>query len=273
MHEHGAYTLMLDYYYADEKPLPLDKDELYTMLRAMAPKDRKAVDKILGIYFVAESDGYHQKRVDHEISVSLKARDNGKEGGRPRTGLVTGKITEMKTETVTGMAPGSGHPPTSNLQPPTTQPPAVIRQPPPKTLPPGSAKSADATAAETENFGGKLENKAVWAAYGFAYKARYGVDPVPNAKSNALVAQLSKRLPSSEAPAVASFYVRHNKALYVSSKHCLDLLVRDCEGLRTEWITGRTVTETEARQVDRKQNNLGIAEQLIAESRQSNASK
>lgn len=126
MLEHGAYTLMLDYYYADERPLPLDKDELYLMVRAMRPDDRRAVDKILATFFKREPDGYHQKRVDHEISVSKQARANGKGGGRPptgvqtetETGLVTGSETGEVTETITG----SGHPPSTNLQPLPTNP-------------------------------------------------------------------------------------------------------------------------------------------------------
>jgi uncharacterized protein YdaU (DUF1376 family) len=142
--EHGAYTLMLDYYYADESPLPAEKDELYLMVRAMTPADRKAVDKILRLYFTLEPDGYHQKRADHEIDVSKKARANGKGGGRPPSGSQTGTVTgsqtgnetgpgtknETETETgsITGEGGGSVHPPTtnhlaSNHQPPNLQPP------------------------------------------------------------------------------------------------------------------------------------------------------
>jgi len=133
MIEHGAYNLLLDYYYADEQPLPLDHDELYMMVRAMRPDDRRAIDKVLGIFFKAMPDGYHQKRVDHEIEVSKKARSNGKQGGRPPTGSrsgmepddkpldLTGSGTGNETEHITG----SGHPPTTNHQPPTfnLQPP------------------------------------------------------------------------------------------------------------------------------------------------------
>lgn len=125
--EHGAYSQMLAYYYAEEAPLPLDKVEIYTMVRAMTPADRKAVDKLLRNYFKAELDGYHNARADHEIAVSRKARDNGARGGRPQTGsetgLVTGSVTGAQTGLVTGQGGGSGHPPTTNHQPPAFQPP------------------------------------------------------------------------------------------------------------------------------------------------------
>lgn len=138
--EHGAYSLMLGYYYADEKPLPADKQEIYTMTRAMTPADRKAIDKILERYFRLEGDGYHNARADHEIEVSKKARDNGGKGGRPVTGKQTGsrtgsetgsgteKITGEQTGDITGGVAGLVHPPTTNLQPPTTSP-----QPPEKS--------------------------------------------------------------------------------------------------------------------------------------------
>lgn len=131
MLEHGAYCLMLDYYYSEEQPLPLDLNEIYTMVRAMTPADRKAVDKVLGKYFEQQDDGYHNNRADKEIEVSQKARTNGKGGGRPpksgtgtetglTTGSGTGQQTGTETEDVTGEGGGLVHPPTTNHQPPTT---------------------------------------------------------------------------------------------------------------------------------------------------------
>lgn len=130
--DHGAYNLLLDYYYADERPLPSDRNELYLMVRAMTPADRKSVDKILGLYFTLDDDGFHQKRVDHEIEVSKKARDNGKKHTGSTTGSVTGLITDKATGEITGLSTkvptGSVHPPTTNHQPPPSN-----RQPPEKS--------------------------------------------------------------------------------------------------------------------------------------------
>lgn len=142
MLEHGAYNLLLDYYYADERALPADLDELYLMVRAMTPADRKAVDKVLRLYFVLKPDGYHNGRADHEIRVSQTARGNGGKGGRKpvdnETGSGTGSVTGLGTGSQTGTGTGkvteevggSGHPPTTNHQPPTAnrQPPATSRQ-------------------------------------------------------------------------------------------------------------------------------------------------
>ena len=134
--------------------------------------------------------------------------------------------------------------------------------------PTASAKTADTAAVERKRRTDEpLPTHATWSTYAYAYGARYAVQPVRNAKINSQIVQLVKRLGADEAPAVAAFYVRHNNALYVRANHCVDLLLRDCEGLHTQWANGRTVTDTEARQTDRKQNNLGIAERLIAKER------
>ena len=137
MLEHGAYSLLLDYYYSEEQPLPSDLNEIYVMVRAMTPADRKAVEKVLAKYFFLEDDGYHNKRADHEIAVSLKARNNGGKGGRPartetgtQTGIETGQETETQTTDTTGEGGGSVHPPTTNHQPPS---PSL--HPPEKTPP------------------------------------------------------------------------------------------------------------------------------------------
>ena len=107
----------------------------------------------------------------------------------------------------------------------------------------------------------------VWKAYDEAYQQRYGVPPVRNAKVNGMMARFVERVGAEEAPGIAGFYVGHSKGLYVSSRHCVDLLLRDAEGLRTEWATGRKLTDTEARQVDRTAATGNQVERLLAERR------
>lgn len=141
--DHGVYGLMLDYYYAEEKPLPLDLDEIHAICKAIKPDDRKSVDKVLRMYFTRQPDGYHNQRADKEIGTSQQARTNGKgHTGKatgsptgPITGGPTGEETEEPTDEVTGKATGSptkkgggsGHPPTTNHQPPASslQPPTT----------------------------------------------------------------------------------------------------------------------------------------------------
>lgn len=90
-----------------------------------------------------------------------------------------------------------------------------------------------------------------WEKYSGSYERRYGVMPVRNAKVNAQLVQLVKRL-GDEAPHVAEYYVGHPGALYTSAAHCTDLLVRDAEKLRTEWATQRRVTQQAAQAADKR---------------------
>src|SRR5678815_1981294 len=127
-----------DSYYAEERAIPLELEEVWRMVRAIEPEERRAVQKVLDSFFSNGEDGWHQKRVDHEIEVSQTARDNGGKGGRPRTGNGTGIETGHETGLVTGIetgstpgngtgeAPGMRHPPSSNHQPKNMQPPEGV---------------------------------------------------------------------------------------------------------------------------------------------------
>ena len=85
--EHGAYSLLLDQYYATERPLPTGK-ALYRLLRADTAAERKAVDNVLKQFFEQEGGGWIQSRAKAEIEKAEKRREtnrkNGTRGGRPR---------------------------------------------------------------------------------------------------------------------------------------------------------------------------------------------
>lgn len=93
-------------------------------------------------------------------------------------------------------------------------------------------------------------NGDVWNAYADAYSQRYGVDPVRNAKVNSMIKQVVDRI-GKDAVHVAAFYVQHNEFQYIRSTHSVNLLLRDCESLRTQWATNMQVTTSKARSLDR----------------------
>ncbi|TDR82186.1 YdaU family protein [Paludibacterium purpuratum] len=87
--EHGAYSLLLDYYYATEKGLPDDMVALYRICRAFSPEEQQAVSSVAEQYFPIGDDGLrHNTRADEQIEDDSTridaARANGKRGGRPR---------------------------------------------------------------------------------------------------------------------------------------------------------------------------------------------
>ena len=138
--EVGAYDRLLDHYYATEASLPVSLETLCRISRAVTREERDAVQMVAEKFFPLVDGERRNKRADHEIEVSRKARDHGKEGGRPRkTGTQTVTQTGMDQSGYTSGYPkgsknitGSVHPPTTNHQPPafnlqepTTKPPKV----------------------------------------------------------------------------------------------------------------------------------------------------
>mgnify|MGYP000014579584 CR=1 FL=1 len=106
-------------------------------------------------------------------------------------------------------------------------------------------------------------NAATWKAYSMAYFDKYGTEPVRNAKVNAQVDQLGKRL-GDDAPHVAGWFLTHTNGWYAQKMHSIDVLLSDAEKLRTEWATGTQMTQARARQVD-KSSGSGNAFLRLAE--------
>lgn len=100
-----------------------------------------------------------------------------------------------------------------------------------------------------------------------AYVERYRVEPVRNAKVNADLAALVDRVGAEEAPQVAAFFLKSNKAFYATRKHATDCLRNNAEALRTEWATGHSSTQTEAMQADRTAATGNVFRELIEENR------
>lgn len=99
--EDMAYTRMIRTYYRREKPLPEDVKEVCRLVRATSSSQRKAVETVLQEFFTLESDGWHQKRCDGELSEATRKaelnRSVGKLGGRPRKSE-NPEITQMVSE-------------------------------------------------------------------------------------------------------------------------------------------------------------------------------
>ena len=65
--EHGAYLLMLQHYYATEKPLPTGK-ALHRMLRAQDKAERDAIDAVASQFWIETRDGLVNQRADQELT-------------------------------------------------------------------------------------------------------------------------------------------------------------------------------------------------------------
>lgn len=66
--EMGAYDLLLDWCYANEKPLPPRMADVYRIGRGTSKAEKANVDRVLADFFDQTPDGYTQKRVLVEMA-------------------------------------------------------------------------------------------------------------------------------------------------------------------------------------------------------------
>jgi len=90
MLEHGAYNLLMDYYYSTAKPLPANEDtnaptlvgtnnpRLYRICRAVTQEEQNAVDMVIKDFFTLIDGKYHQGRADSEIEKRVLISDKRK---------------------------------------------------------------------------------------------------------------------------------------------------------------------------------------------------
>lgn len=85
--EHGVYNQLIDWYYLDEKPIPLDRALVYRRLCARSEDERAAVDVVLADFFEEADDGWHQKHCDAvvaEFQEGAAAAEEGRQHERDR---------------------------------------------------------------------------------------------------------------------------------------------------------------------------------------------
>lgn len=239
MTEECVYRRLLDQYYAREGPLPIELSELCRLARATTPPEKRAVAYVIDRFFVKTSHGVTQKRADAELQKFRERSEKAKESIAHRWHPDTNVIRPNAERNTSQKPVASNQKPVANSQ---------VLNPKVKTLPAGGKTAAP---PRLLNEGQREQARAVWQAYVDAYQTRYGVPPVRNAKTNAAVIELCRRLPADEAPMVAAFFVASSNKFYVTKGHSIGLLLADAEKLRTEWATGRSMTDAEARQTDR----------------------
>lgn len=106
-----------------------------------------------------------------------------------------------------------------------------------------------------------------WQAYSDAYARVHGAAPARSARANAQIKQFIEQVGIDDAPAIAAHFLTMNTKWYREKQHPLGSLVTDAQAIRTSWLTGRTVTSTEALLADRTQSNFNAFAPLMAEAR------
>jgi hypothetical protein len=248
------YELAQKYWYPDRKLIPLE-----------AFYDRNLPEDLYAKGGLAElrDGGVYVKGSEKQFEWLFEARENGKKGGktsakRPRDSR--GRLLSAKKADKTPKHPPSGDQASLGENPSTLQAnpnlftlssslssPISYLNTPSSEL---SNSCAGLDEPQAQNVEPPSPTAKVWQAYRKAYEARYKAPATWNGKAAGQIKQFVSRIPAAEAPDVASFYVQHNGYLYVTSGHSVGLMLRDAEKLRTEWLTRRVITSSDARSAE-----------------------
>jgi uncharacterized protein YdaU (DUF1376 family) len=120
--EHSIYRDLIDWYYLDEKPIPLKTQSVTRRLRLATQDERVALENVLADFFIETAEGFTQPRIEADIKKYQEMADknarNGRKGGRPKSldkGAKTQSVTSgnpVKTQTK-----GNQEPLTTNHKP------------------------------------------------------------------------------------------------------------------------------------------------------------
>lgn len=97
--EHGVYRLLLDTYYATERPLPDDPALLCRIVRAHTKAEREAVASVMRMLFHKDADGLRHHRADREIEHFQQNQEKAS-----KAGILSG---QKRRQTAAGKAAGT----------------------------------------------------------------------------------------------------------------------------------------------------------------------
>jgi len=83
--EDGIYGRLMRRYYNTESPLPVELKAIQRFARARSREEKEAVETVLEEFFVLESDGWHHKRCDEEISKYQETQGDAEDRKRHET--------------------------------------------------------------------------------------------------------------------------------------------------------------------------------------------
>lgn len=89
--EIGAYDILLDEYYAHERPLPPAKEALYRICGAFTKDEQAAVDSVVRRFFHESPDGLRNKKCDEYIADQEKYLQAQSERGKRGAASTWGK--------------------------------------------------------------------------------------------------------------------------------------------------------------------------------------
>ncbi|QIW89243.1 replication initiation protein [Pseudomonas phage 8P] len=166
---------------------------------------------------------------------------------------------DLHTETTTETTPEPSAPAASAAE---VEPKAVVVAAPPMVIHAGEKRYE--IPADMRYPGPDTKSHKTWINYAICYHLKYGTWPLWNATVAGLITQFIARVGADVAPKVAAFYVGLNDAYVLKVGHSVKALLANAEKYHTQYVTGRSMTDTRARQIDQSQSNYDAASEAMA---------
>jgi uncharacterized protein YdaU (DUF1376 family) len=80
--EHGCYRQLLDQYYLNEEPLPLDLTRLFRLINARTEDEQIAIKNIIEDFFIETENGFIHTRCDLEIEFFHARLESASKAGK-----------------------------------------------------------------------------------------------------------------------------------------------------------------------------------------------
>lgn len=263
--QHGSYTVLIDSCYDREQFPTLEQAIEWTW--ADSVEEIEAVKFVLRKFFILEDGIYVQNRIREEIAEYHEKASINKRIAIDRE--TKRKESNTNRERTVDEASPNHKPLTKNQEPVTNNQEPRTKNQELETLKPKSNTLSPDKSGDTEL---QAACRLTWKHFTDAYFKRYNIEPVKNAKVFSVIKLFVARIGFADAPHVAEFFVNHNERFYVQRSHPVDSMLKDCEGLRTQWATNRPMTSTQAHQLDKTASNFNSIQQakLMMRSRDEN---
>lgn len=109
--EHGCYRQLIDQYYLNEEPLPLDLNKIFRLLSARTDDEQTAIKNIINDFFIETENGFIHTRCDTEIQYYRDRIELASKAGKASA------IKRKSNERSTDVQQAFNQPITNNQQP------------------------------------------------------------------------------------------------------------------------------------------------------------
>lgn len=199
--------------------------------KSLIPKEKwheqEMPEELVQVGFVEEKEhGFYVKGAETHFAWLLQRSIAGQSSGQCKNRYLQRNETQRNATN------------SNETQPPTPSLPPTLKETKISNVN-DSSLLPKAPSREISHEGDKALRKQIRQMFLVSIKARYGVEPVANAKLNAQIAQLEKRL-GLEAVEVVKYFVWAEDPFYKSKMHDLGLCVKDAEALYLRMKSGTT---------------------------------